>query len=57
MNMKMVSVNLPEKIVDIVESDLTGVIGSGKSDVIRTILIIYLSENGYLDGIEVSDDD
>ncbi|MFW5928543.1 MAG: hypothetical protein ACOCSL_04990 [Thermoplasmatota archaeon] len=57
MNMKMVSVNLPEKIVDIVESDLTGVIGSGKSDVIRTILIIYLSENGYLDGIELSDDD
>lgn len=55
--MKMVSVNLPEKIVDIVESDLTGVIGSGKSDVIRTILIIYLSENGYLDGIELSDDD
>jgi len=56
--MESITVNLPKKVVDIIENDLEGMIGSGKSEVIRSILIIYLSEHGYLQrGIEVSDND
>jgi len=57
MGMETVSVNLLKKVIDIIDNDLDGMMGSGKSDIIRTILIIYLSENGYLKGIEISDDE
>lgn len=41
-------VSLPQGIDNILEDDLMGTIGDTKSEIIRNIVISYLSEKGYL---------
>ena len=46
--MKKVLVSLPEGIMNIIDNDLKGKIGNKDSEIIRAIVIAYLSEKGYL---------
>lgn len=46
--MEKVLVALPEEIVSLVDHDLKGKLGEGRSDVIRTIVMNWLGEKGYL---------
>lgn len=48
-----VSITLPKPILDAVDDELTGTIGTSRSDSIKTALAIYLTENGLLDLDEV----
>jgi metal-responsive CopG/Arc/MetJ family transcriptional regulator len=41
-------VSLPEGVWKIIDSELKGKIGDGSSEVIRNIVIAYLTERGYL---------
>jgi DNA-binding MarR family transcriptional regulator len=41
-------VSLPEGIWNIIDNELKGKIGDGDSEVIRNIVIAYLTERGYL---------
>jgi metal-responsive CopG/Arc/MetJ family transcriptional regulator len=41
-------VSLPEGVWKIIDSELKGKIGDGDSEVIRNIVIAYLTERGYL---------
>jgi metal-responsive CopG/Arc/MetJ family transcriptional regulator len=45
---KKILVSLPEGIMDILNRELKGKIGTKDSEVIRAIVIAYLSEKGYL---------
>jgi hypothetical protein len=47
--MKKAPVALPDEIWDIIDRDLNGKVGTGYSDVIRTIVLNWLGEKGYLD--------
>jgi metal-responsive CopG/Arc/MetJ family transcriptional regulator len=47
--MKKALVALPDQIWDIIDSELKGKMGEGHSDIIRAIVIAYLSDTGYLD--------
>lgn len=47
--MKKILVSIPEGIYEILDSGLRGKIGERDSEIIRTIVISYLSEKGYLD--------
>lgn len=46
--MKKVLVSLPKGIMDIIDNELKGKIGDKDSEIIRAIVIAYLSEKGYL---------
>lgn len=46
--MKKVLVSLPEGILDIINSRLKGKIGDKDSEIVRAIVIAYLSEKGFL---------
>lgn len=46
--MRRILVSLPEGIWKIVSNDLKGVIGESGSEVVRNLVIAYLSEKGYL---------
>ena len=46
--MKKALVALPDQVWDIIDSDLKGKLGEGHSDIIRAIVLAYLSEQGYL---------
>lgn len=46
--MKKVLVSLPEGIMTILANELKGKIGDKDSEIIRAIVIAYLSEKGYL---------
>jgi len=46
--MKKILVALPEGIVDILDRELIGKLGEGYSDTLRTIIMNWLSEQGYL---------
>jgi len=46
--MKKVLVSLPEEIVDLMDGELRGKLGDGHSDIIRTITMMWLAQNGYL---------
>lgn len=46
--MKKVLVSLPEGILDIINNSLKGKIGNKDSEIIRAIVIAYLSEKGFL---------
>ena len=46
--MKKILVSLPEGIMNILDSELKGKIGDKDSEIIRAIVIAYLSEKGYL---------
>ncbi len=41
-------VSLPEGVWKIIDSELKGKIGDGDSEVIRNVVIAYLTERGYL---------
>lgn len=46
--MKRILVSLPEGIWKIISNDLKGKIGESDSEIVRNIVIAYLSEKGYL---------
>jgi hypothetical protein len=46
--MKKILVALPSDIVDLVDAELIGKLGEGYSDTLRTIILNWLSEKGYL---------
>jgi metal-responsive CopG/Arc/MetJ family transcriptional regulator len=49
--MERALVSLPDKVMARIDK-LKGEMGEGRSDTIRTIVIAYLSEHGYLRGDE-----
>ena len=46
--MRKVLVALPNEIVALIDRDLIGKLGEGYSDTLRTIIMNWLSEKGYL---------
>jgi len=48
-NMKRVMVSLPDGIWKIIEKNIKGRLGEKESEVLRNIVIAYLSEKGYLE--------
>ena len=46
--MKRVLVSLPEGLWKIIEDDLKGKIGDKDSEIIRNIVVAYLSEKAYI---------
>lgn len=46
--MKRILVSVPEGIFKIIRNDLKGKFGESDSEIVRNILIAYLSEKGYL---------
>jgi metal-responsive CopG/Arc/MetJ family transcriptional regulator len=47
--MKKVLVALPDKVWEIFENELKGKMGQNYSEIIRGIVLAYLSEKGYMD--------
>ena len=45
---KKILVALPKDIIDLLEKELVGKLGEGYSDTLRTIIMSWLSEKGYL---------
>jgi len=45
---KKVLVSLPDEIVSMVDTELCGTLGEGRSDTLRTIIMNWLGEKGYL---------
>lgn len=50
MTSKKVSVNMPERVLETIDNELVGTIGTNRSDAVATALAIYLSERGLLEG-------
>jgi hypothetical protein len=46
--MKKVIVALPDHVWDVIDRDLKGKLGAGYSEIIRTIVLNWLGEKGYL---------
>lgn len=46
--MRRALVSLPDGVWNIIDNDLKGQIGDGDSEVIRNLVISYLTEKGYL---------
>jgi metal-responsive CopG/Arc/MetJ family transcriptional regulator len=46
--MRRALVSLPDGVWNIIDTDLKGQIGDGDSEVIRNLVISYLTERGYL---------
>ena len=46
--MKKVLVSLPDDIVEMIDIELSGKLGDGRSDTLRTIIMSWLAEKGYL---------
>ena len=46
--MKKILVSLPKGVVDILDKEVIGKLGEGYSDTLRTIIMNWLSEQGYL---------
>jgi len=46
--MKKILVGIPEGIYEVIQKELKGKLGKTDSEVIRTIVIAYLSKEGYL---------
>lgn len=55
--MKRTLVSLPDELFTIMETKLKGKFGQNDSEIIRGIVIAYLSEQGYLKNEEKSSDD
>ena len=47
--MRKILIALPADIVTLIDTDLIGKLGEGYSDTLRTIIMNWLSEKGYLD--------
>jgi hypothetical protein len=55
--MRKVLVALPEEIVNLIKEELLGKLGEGYSDTLRTIIMNWLSEKGYLNkGGKIAED-
>jgi metal-responsive CopG/Arc/MetJ family transcriptional regulator len=52
--MKRTLVSLPDELFDIMRTKLKGKFGESDSEVIRGVVIAYLSEKGYLQNEEIS---
>lgn len=46
--MKKILVSLPDGVVEILDKEVIGKIGEGYSDTLRTIIMNWLGEQGYL---------
>jgi len=46
--MKKILVSLPDGVVNTVDNELIGKVGQTRSDTLRTIIMNWLSEQGYL---------
>jgi len=46
--MKKILVSLPDGVVQILDKEVIGKLGEGYSDTLRTIIMNWLSEQGYL---------
>jgi metal-responsive CopG/Arc/MetJ family transcriptional regulator len=46
--MKKILVSLPDGVVETLDNELIGRIGQTRSDTLRTIIMNWLSEQGYL---------
>jgi len=46
--MKRITVNLPDELWDIIESNLKGKLGNRDGEIIKNIVIAWLSEKSYL---------
>jgi metal-responsive CopG/Arc/MetJ family transcriptional regulator len=46
--MKKILVSLPDGAVNIIDNELIGKVGQTRSDTLRTIIMNWLSEEGYL---------
>ena len=46
--MKKIIVSLPDGVVEILDKEVIGKIGEGYSDTLRTIIMNWLNEQGYL---------
>jgi hypothetical protein len=46
--MRKILVALPQEIVDLLDRELIGKLGEGYSGTLRTIIMSWLSEKGYL---------
>jgi metal-responsive CopG/Arc/MetJ family transcriptional regulator len=46
--MKKILVSLPDGVVNTVDNELIGKVGQTRSDTLRTIIMNWLSEKGYL---------
>ena len=46
--MKKILVSLPDGVVETLDSELIGKVGQTRSDTLRTIIMNWLSEQGYL---------
>ena len=46
--MKKILVSLPDGIVKTLDTELIGTIGETRSDTLRTIILNWMSEQGYL---------
>jgi len=48
MKVEKALVALPDQVWDIIDRELKGKLGTGRSDTIRAIVLAYLSEKGYM---------
>jgi metal-responsive CopG/Arc/MetJ family transcriptional regulator len=46
--MKKILVSLPDGVVNTIDKELIGKVGQTRSDTLRTIIVSWLSEKGYL---------
>jgi metal-responsive CopG/Arc/MetJ family transcriptional regulator len=46
--MKRILVSLPDKVYEIIQSELKGKMGESSSEIVRAIVVAYLSEKGYM---------
>ncbi len=47
--MKRILVSIPDRAWEILEDDLKGKMGESGSEIIRSIVLAYLSEKGYME--------
>ncbi|MFH0897724.1 MAG: hypothetical protein V1850_06745 [Candidatus Bathyarchaeota archaeon] len=52
--MRKVLVSLPQGVIDLMDTELKGKFGEGYSDIIRTIVMNWLGEKGYLSKVDES---
>jgi metal-responsive CopG/Arc/MetJ family transcriptional regulator len=46
---KRILVSLPDKVHEIIQKELKGKMGESSSEIVRAIVVAYLSEKGYLE--------
>ncbi len=47
--MKKIEVSLPEEVVEVLDKKVVGKLGKDRRDVLKTIVMNWLSEQGYLE--------